>query len=103
MLSQIINTWPNSKLLNYKYLEQLKDIAPSIFLAIVMGFFVFWVSFIPLPDILVLIIQISVGASIYIGLSAVLRLEQFEYIWSIIREIIKNNGGDCARKWIKKF
>lgn len=34
LLSQLINTWPNRKLLDYRYLEQLKDILPSILLAI---------------------------------------------------------------------
>lgn len=37
LLSQLINTWPNRKLLDYRYLEQLKDILPSILLAIFMG------------------------------------------------------------------
>lgn len=34
ILGQIINSWPNKRLLNYGYLEQLKDILPGIFLAI---------------------------------------------------------------------
>ena len=31
--SQIINSWPNKKLLNYGYTEQIKDLMPSIFLS----------------------------------------------------------------------
>ena len=37
VISQIINAWPNRKLLNYSYLQQFKDILPSIVLAVVMG------------------------------------------------------------------
>ena len=33
ILSQIINSWPNWKLLDYNYIEQLRDILPSIIIA----------------------------------------------------------------------
>ena len=35
LCSQIINSWPNKKLLNYSYLEQIKDILPSLLIALV--------------------------------------------------------------------
>ena len=41
ILSQIINSWPNWKLLNYNYLEQLRDILPSIIIATGMRLF-YW-------------------------------------------------------------
>lgn len=37
LCGQIINAWPNRKLLGYGYLEQMKDILPSISLAVFMG------------------------------------------------------------------
>ena len=36
LTSMIINSWPNKKLLNYSFLEQMKDILPSILLAVGM-------------------------------------------------------------------
>ena len=36
VLSQIINSWPNRKLLGYGYLEQVRDFAPGILLAVGM-------------------------------------------------------------------
>ena len=36
-ISQIINAWPNKKLINYSYLEQLKDFLPGIILAVLWG------------------------------------------------------------------
>ena len=67
VLSQIINSWPNRKLLNYRYLEQLKDILPGIILAVMMGIVVYIIGFIPMPTIVLLMIQIVVGAIIYIS------------------------------------
>lgn len=84
VISQIINSWPNKKLLNYGYLEQLKDIIPGILLAIGMGICVYLISFLNLSNILILALQIIVGAIIYIGVSAMLHVESFEYLIDIL-------------------
>lgn len=88
VLSQIINSWPNRKLLNYGYLEQLKDILPGIILAVVMGICVYPVQWIGLSDILILCIQVPVGAIIYIIGSKIFKLESFEYISDMIKPYI---------------
>lgn len=88
VLSQIINSWPNRKLLNYGYLEQLKDILPGILLAVFMGVCVYFVGYIKLPTTLLLMVQIIVGAIIYIGLSVVLKLEAFEYLCGMLKNML---------------
>lgn len=89
ILSQIINSWPNWKLLNYNYFEQLRDILPSIIIAVGMGICVYFISFIPMPTIVTLLIQIVIGAVIYIGVSAALKLEEFEYLFGMIKSFLK--------------
>ena len=89
VLSQIINAWPNRKLLGYGYIEQVRDFAPGILLAVGMGFCVYFIGFIPLPTIISLIIQIISGAAIYIGASALLKLEEFEYLLEMIKSFFK--------------
>ena len=88
VLAQIINSWPNKKLMNYSYLEQLKDILPGIGLAAFMGGCVYCVNFLHLSNWLTLIIQVPLGAVIYIGLSALLKLESFTYCWNMVKPII---------------
>lgn len=88
VLNQIINSWPNRKLLLYGYTEQIKDILPSILLAVVMSICVYFVEFIHLPTIVVLLLQICMGAIIYIGISALLRFEEFTYIINLILEFV---------------
>lgn len=87
--SQIINSWPNRKLLHYGYLEQLKDIIPCITLAVFMGCGVSLVRLLHLSDVVTLLIQIPMGAVIYIGASAALQLESYEYLMSLIRPVLK--------------
>lgn len=91
LISQIINSWPNRKLLNYTYIEQLKDILPSIILALFMGFCVYFVMLLDFSDICTLIIQIILGGIIYITGSAILKFDSFEYIYGIVKSIVNGN------------
>lgn len=89
LLSQIINSWPNRKLLNYGYLEQVKDILPAILLAVIMGVIVYCVSFIGLNSALTLLIQILLGMFVYIMGSKLLKLESYNYLIDVIRNFRK--------------
>ena len=89
LASQIINSWPNKKLLNYGYLEQLKDILPGILLAVAMGCCIYPIQWIGLPDIVTLCIQVPLGAVIYIGGSKLFKLESFEYLLGLVKPVLK--------------
>lgn len=89
VLSQIINSWPNRKLLKYGYLEQVRDFAPGILLAVLMGICVHFVEYMSLPMIVTLVVQIVLGAIIYIVGSAILKLEEFQYLLEMIKSIMK--------------
>ncbi len=89
LFSTIINAFPNKKLLNYSWFEQMKDILPNIGLAVLMGISVFFMQYLPLPTIVILALQVLLGAIIYIGLSAILRLEIFQYLLNIGKSFIK--------------
>lgn len=89
MAGMIINSWPNRKLLKYAYLEQMKDIMPSITIAIFMGCCVNLVGLLHLSNAVSLLIQIPMGAVIYIGASAAMHLESYEYLMGMIRPVLK--------------
>lgn len=91
LLSQIINTWPNKKLLDYSYLEQIKDIMPSILLAVFMGVCISIVNFFNMPDVLSLLIQVPLGGIIYISGSAILKFDSFAYLLSAAKSFINKN------------
>lgn len=85
ILSQIINSWPNKKLLNYSYIQQLKDILPSIILAVVMGAIVYCYNFLHIGKIITLILQVITGAIIYIAGSKMLKIDTFDYVLDTIK------------------
>lgn len=87
--SMFINSWPNKKLLNYSFKEQILDIMPGVFLAVIMGGFISFVHLFKCSPVVALIIQIPLGAIIYIGISAIFKIEAFEYLWSMVKNILK--------------
>lgn len=85
ILFQIINSWPNRKLLDYKYGDQFKDMLPQILLSLGIGAVVYCVTFLGLNDILTLLIQIPLGGALYIAGSKLFKIDSFEYLFSIIK------------------
>lgn len=85
VLSQIINSWPNKKLLNYSYLQQLKDLIPYIALSMFMGGCVWTVTLLHFSDIITLLIQIPIGTIIYVGTSKLFGFESFNYLINILQ------------------
>lgn len=87
-LSMIINSWPNRKLLEYRYEDQMKDILPSIAIAVFMGFCVYLIQYIGLGEVVTLLIQIPLGVIIYIVGSKYLKIEAYSYLLGIIKQHI---------------
>ena len=87
IISQVINSWPNKKLLNYSYLEQIKDIVSHIGLSCMMGIIVFCVSLLNLNIRITLTIQVFVGVLVYIVLSKVFHVESLEYLYSALKAV----------------
>lgn len=88
IVCQVINSWPNKKLINYGYFEQLKDILPSIILAWVMGGIVYSVSLIGLNQFVTFAIQVPLGVAIYTLGAKLFKMESFDYLLELIKSII---------------
>ena len=89
ILNQIINSWPNKKLLNYSYLEQIKDMMPQILLSLGMGAAIYAVSFLHLSASLTLLIQIPLGVLVYWSGSKIFHVESYTYIIEMVKNFKK--------------
>ncbi len=89
IISQAINAWPNKKLLNYSYWEQIKDILPYIVMSGVMAIAIYFIAFINIPRIIVLCVQVAVGVAVYIAMSKLFKIDSYDYIKDIVKNIIK--------------
>lgn len=89
IISSFINSYPNLKLLNYSYKEQIIDIIPSFILSMCMGIIVYMVNYINMIPILTLIIQIIIGIFVYIMMAIVFKLECFYYLCNTLKILIR--------------
>lgn len=85
VLSQIINAWPNRKLIGYSYAGQFKDIFSSVIIASLMGACVYAVSFLNLSSGLTLLIQIPLGMLVYVAISVIFKPESYRYLLDVVR------------------
>lgn len=88
IIGSVLNASPNKKLLGYSYLEQIKDIAPSMALSLVMLAIILPVTMLNIPSILQIVIQIIVGVIVYFGLAKLFRLECMTYIINTVKGIV---------------
>lgn len=86
--SVLINSWPNRRMLNYNYLQQIKDILPSILLSSIMSIIVWSVQFLHLGVMYTLIIQVIVGFFVYFLGSLLFNLEGYSYVVSIMKRLL---------------
>lgn len=85
-----VNAYPNIKLLNYSIKEQLLDILPNTFLAVVMYFCVSPLRLLLKSNLVItIIIQVVVGVVVYGGLSILTKNREFIYIKNIAKVNIK--------------
>ena len=89
IMSQIVNSMPNKKFLNYGYIDQLKDILPTLLLSSVMGIVVYCVGFFPIPQLVKVVVQIMTGMTVYVVGSYILKFDEFKYIISKYKSLVK--------------
>ena len=85
-IAQLINSWPNKKLLNYGFFEQVKDIMPALLLSIFMSCCVGAINLMTMNDGFKLLLQVIVGVGVYIIGSIILKIPSFNYIMGLIRK-----------------
>ena len=95
IVSQLINAWPNKRLLNYSYLRQLKDMGPSILLSLVMAALVWPLNLLHTGDLVKLLLQVPLGAAVYVLGSRLLKLDSFDFLLSILRKFLHKKESEA--------
>lgn len=86
IVSLFINMTPNKKLLGYTYLDQFKDILPTLFISILMFVMVFALNGLQVSVIIKLALQLISGVVIYIVLAKIFHIKSLVYLEDIIRK-----------------
>lgn len=87
LIAQLLNAWPNRKLLDYAYGQQLRDIAPAVLLSLLMAACVYPVTKLGLGDLLTLLIQVPLGVLVYAGGAYLFKVDSFRYALNTIKHV----------------
>lgn len=92
IFSQIVNAWPNRKLIGYGYLSQLKDLLPNILLTACMAAIVYFIGYLNGTGTLSLIKQVLFGIIFYFIGASVLQLESFKYVKNLVKQLLNKSN-----------
>ena len=87
--SCIINAYPNKKLIDYSYTQQITDLIPALLLSVVMGAAVLMVGRMDIANIPLLLLQIVSGVGIYVLLSEIIKPEAYLMLKTTLKTVIK--------------
>ncbi|MBQ4126881.1 MAG: lipopolysaccharide biosynthesis protein [Alistipes sp.] len=95
LISYYLNTYYSGPIINYSIKEQIKHISPSFGVAIAMAVPVFLISFIPASPLVMLPLQIVVGAVITIGICETIKLPEYIEIKGIVTPLLNKVVAKC--------
>ena len=97
ILFTFVNAYPNRKLLDYPFKQQMADILPAIGLSLVMAICVYVFGFISMNEWVSFLLQIVIGGVVYIVLSIITKNQEFNYLVSLLKRKTvakEQNDGD---------
>lgn len=93
VLSFFINSWYTGKQLGYTSWMQLKDVSASYIIGALVGGLIYFFRYLPIADIYILMIQISVGGGLLLLICESLRKTEYieirEIVLSVVKKLIK--------------
>ncbi len=89
-LSLFINIYFSGREISYGIKEQVLDLLPIYVISLGMGAVVYGIgAIVPFPELLTLILQIGIGAVLYITISKLLKIEEFDTVYELLLPVIK--------------
>ena len=92
VVATVVNTFPNRKLIGYKYRYQLSDILPNLIISTIMLVVVLFMNKLPLPTAALFVLQIVAGAVVYVVLSIITKNENFKYLLNTAKQVIRKEA-----------
>lgn len=90
--ASVCDAFPNKKIINYGYFEQMKDLIPNVIANLIMFLVVYMVGYLKINNLLKLILQIVIGGIVYLMLSLIMKLEGFNYVKSQLYKILRRKS-----------
>lgn len=93
-IAYFINSYYSAELLNYSTVHQIKDIIPAFIASMIMGAVLYSIeSILPNINLIKLIMQVIIGALVYIIASKIGKIDEFNTVYELLNSILKRNKG----------
>ncbi|WP_142825935.1 lipopolysaccharide biosynthesis protein [Planococcus soli] len=89
-ISLFINIYFSGREISYGVKEQIVDLLPIYAISMGMGLVVYGIEkLLPFPELLTLILQIAIGAAIYIAICRLLKIKEFDTVYDLLVPMLK--------------
>ena len=88
-LSAAVNAFPNKKLMNYSFKEQIMDLLPFFLMSCFMAVIIWPIQYLALPKIAIIALQVLCGGIIYIVESKVFHIDVFGECLGMVKKMVK--------------
>lgn len=88
IINFFINSFYTGRKLDYSSWRQLKDVAPSYGVALLIALSVFFLKNLPLPSLLILIVQMLVGVGIFFFVCEFTKMEEYNEVKCIAKSFL---------------
>ena len=85
VISIMVYTYPNRKLIGYSVRNQMQDFLPNLLLSVGMGIPVFLIGKLNLTSFPLMFLQILVGVVLYLALSIITKNENYKYLLKFVK------------------
>lgn len=89
LISCVVNAVPCKELIGYGYREQAADLWPAVLLSLLMLGAVMMTGLLDLAPVKLLLVQVAVGVTVYVGCSVVLRPRAFIQLLNILKNVMR--------------
>lgn len=93
-IASIVNTAPNTKLINYKYRLQIIDVGLNLITSICMCIIVLLIGFININIYLELFVQIFIGIIFYVTINLIIKNPNMFYLLNTIKSFLRKKKGE---------
>lgn len=88
IISYFLNSYFSGKLLGYSSWMQIRDIAPSFAISMIMAVVVYLLKYLPISNWIILPIQIVVGILVFFILCKITKIEEYKEVLNLMKPVL---------------
>ena len=93
IIAFFLNSYYTGRDLGYSSWQQLKDVAPSYGIALMIAVSVYFLKYLPVSNFVILPVQLVIGAAVFFGICNIFKPQEYQEIKGIAEGYLKKRNG----------